>query len=325
MKKKTLRSAVLLTLALVFLMTVMLSGCIQKRDETKPAETEEPIETEEPAETTAAPELQDGDCYEAVIMIEGMEETVKYQHVRNETAGFQMDFDYENFVRRSESDRECFVSVYDDPKNPENYLEVSYSPEDASAVVAAVCETLSADYEILKDPFTLGDISNCTKIDASAAADGSGTPDILQAVYVIPAADGCRVARMHYSFEGGDGFGNRLASMVETISVMDAQGERALSSEQALSAVERYCYISNPDLKGIVDAGQYPVSWEVASSSEDEIVILYRSYTGAEVRYYIDPVSGDAHVTEYVSGVTGEEQPSGETLNVWDYLDWWRS
>ena len=37
---------------------------------------------------------------------------------------------------------------------------------------------------------------------------------------------------------------------------------------------------SYPDLEEIVSAGEYPVYWEVASSDAEEIVILFRSYTG---------------------------------------------
>ena len=320
---KKLIQVLSVTLVMVLLFAV-LSGCGKKETPEAPAETVSPTEAAEETEAPAETERQDGEQFEATIMIEGMEETIKLQHVKNETAGFQVDFDYENFVRRSASDRECFVWSYDDPENPENFVEVSYSAQDASAVVADVIETLSKDYQISKDPFTLDGAGLCTRIDASAAADGSGTPDILQAVYVIPADDGCRVAKMQYIPEGSDGFGKRLAYLINTITVMDPQGERAMSDEQALSAVKRYCMITNPDLQGIVEAGEYPVSWQVTEYSEEQIVVLFHSYTGADIRYHVDPVSGDATVTEVVPAISSEEQPSDETLNVWDYLDWWR-
>ena len=43
------------------------------------------------------------------------------------------------------------------------------------------------------------------------------------------------------------------------------------------------------------------------------------------MRYYIDPVSGDTYVTEFVSGITPDEQRTDESINMWEYLDWWRS
>ena len=49
-------------------------------------------------------------------------------------------------------------------------------------------------------------------------------------------------------------------------------------------------------------------------------LVLFRSYTGAQNRYYIDPVSGEATVTELVPGIMDEEQRTDESLNVWDYL-----
>ncbi len=52
----------------------------------------------------------------------------------------------------------------------------------------------------------------------------------------------------------------------------------------------------------------------------DQIVVLFRSYTGALVRYYIDPASGETYVTEFVSGITPEEERTEETLNVKDYI-----
>lgn len=100
----------------------------------------------------------------------------------------------------------------------------------------------------------------------------------------------------------------------------DLYGERKLSDEQALAAIRRYCYITDPDLEDIVDAGEYPVYWELASRDEQETVVLFRSYTGAQIRYYIDPVSGETYVTEFVPGITAEEERTEESLNAWDYL-----
>ena len=92
-----------------------------------------------------------------------------------------------------------------------------------------------------------------------------------------------------------------------------------LSDEQALSAIRNYCYSMNPELKSIVNAGEYPVYWEVSSSDEQEIVVLFRSYTGAQKRYYIDRITGDTYVTEFVPEIFTEEQKTDESLNVRDY------
>lgn len=97
-------------------------------------------------------------------------------------------------------------------------------------------------------------------------------------------------------------------------------GTETLSDEQALAAIRQYCFVSNPDLEGIVNAGEYSVYWDVVSSTDSEIVVLFRSYTGAEIRYYIDAVSGETYVTEFVPGITLEEQRTEESFNARDFL-----
>ena len=94
----------------------------------------------------------------------------------------------------------------------------------------------------------------------------------------------------------------------------------ALTEDQALNAIKNYCFIKNPDLKNMAESDEYTIYWDVTTNDANEIVVLYRSYTGAQIRYYIDPVSGAACVTEFVQGITDGEQRSEESLNVRDYL-----
>ncbi|MCR5482751.1 MAG: hypothetical protein K6F52_08170 [Clostridia bacterium] len=100
----------------------------------------------------------------------------------------------------------------------------------------------------------------------------------------------------------------------------DADGQERITDEQALAGITAYCYAANPDLEDMVNKGEYQISWKVESSNEEKIVVLYRSYTGAEVRYYINPLSGETYVTEFVEGITPEEERTEETLNVRDYI-----
>ncbi len=263
---------------------------------------------------------QDGERFEDVIILEGMEETVRYEHVRNNTVGIEMDYDYESFVRSSRSDRECFISVWDDQGSPENYLEVTYSPKDAETVAASVTEILSNEYDLIREAYTLDSAGSCIRIEASELRGTGRMANQLQIVYIIPAADGCRVATEHFSIESAEGFGRRFSYMLKTLLVTDRVGERTLTDEQALSAIRNYCCTNNPDLEGIVNDGDYPAYWEIASSTGSKVVVLFRSYTGAQIRYYIDRLSGDTYVTEFVPGITPEEEPSNESLNAWDYL-----
>lgn len=93
-----------------------------------------------------------------------------------------------------------------------------------------------------------------------------------------------------------------------------------LTEEQALNAVKNYCFTQNPDLKSKAESAEYNVYWDVTTNDANEIVVLFRSYTGAQIRYYIDPVSGAAYTTELVPGIIDEEQRTEESLNVRDYL-----
>ena len=93
-----------------------------------------------------------------------------------------------------------------------------------------------------------------------------------------------------------------------------------LTEKQALEAIQNYCFIKNPNLKNMMDSGEYNLYWDVHTNDTNEIVVLYRSYTAAQTRYYIDPVSGETYVTELVPGIIDEEQRTDESFNIREYL-----
>lgn len=217
--------------ALAALLLMMLGGCSsEQEDKTKPAELITPDVIELPAgssaeEPAAEPakengtRRQDGERFEGVIMLEGMEETVRYEHVRNDAVGFEMDYDYENFARQNETVLERFVSQYDNPAAPQNYMEVIFQAQDAETVADSVGNELSQKYDIIRESCVLERAGSCIRIDASAAKDGH-MPDLLEAVYIIPSGNGCLVAAAHYSFESAEGIGRRFASMLNTLTVL---------------------------------------------------------------------------------------------------------
>ena len=78
--------------ALVFvfvLMLMLLVGCTKRNTTPAPAEpavNNESVSMIEPAESSEADIIigrQNGERFEDVIILEGMEETVRYEHVRN--------------------------------------------------------------------------------------------------------------------------------------------------------------------------------------------------------------------------------------------------
>ena len=93
-----------------------------------------------------------------------------------------------------------------------------------------------------------------------------------------------------------------------------------LTEQQALDAIRNYCFNQNPNLKNMMDSGEYNIYWDVTTNDTNEIIVLYRSYTAAQIRYYIDPVSGETYVTELVPGIIDEEQRTEESFNVRNYL-----
>ncbi|MDO5326775.1 MAG: SH3 domain-containing protein [Clostridia bacterium] len=168
---------------------------------------------------------RDGERFETTIMLEGMEETVSYEHAVNAAMGIEFDYDYDMLRRRSEANREYFVSPYDDPEAPLDYLEVKYFAEDAGTIAASICADLSQDFDITIEPWTLDRAGSCVRIDASVIKGTDLMPDMLQTVYIIPAAQGCIVAASHCAIESAEGFGHRIDYMMNTFSLLNGQAE----------------------------------------------------------------------------------------------------
>ena len=191
--------------------------------------TEEAFGTEAAADPSAAAPataaesdlaLQPGEHFEGTVPLEGTEQTVHYEAIRNESLGFEMGYDYENFVRQSEADYERFISAWDNPDDPEIYLEITHSSDDAETTAASIAETLSAQYDVSRWEYTLDRAGDC--IDLRGEVDKEGLMSIweLQMVYIIPADDGCFVAWGHYTQESAEGCGARFRGMMHTFAVL---------------------------------------------------------------------------------------------------------
>ncbi len=60
----------------------------------------------------------------------------------------------------------------------------------------------------------------CIYISTSSVKGGDSSPEHLQTVYVIPAADGCLIATAHCTYESAEGFGARFAYMMNTLTLI---------------------------------------------------------------------------------------------------------
>ena len=231
--KKTL-FILTLALALVF----ALAACGKALASETPAPTPEPQATTEPPapaseephavpapEPTSAPSAepvrQNGERFEKVITILGLEQTAQFEHVRNESFGFEMDYDCDAFKRDTDAERVRFVSVWDDPANPENYLELTSSDEDAETVAAAVSERLSQEYEVSRDNCQLTRAGSCIRVLAEVTRGTNQMADYLQHIYIVPAPDGCRIAWEHYFVTESEGFARRFGYMLDTLTLTE--------------------------------------------------------------------------------------------------------
>jgi hypothetical protein len=214
MKTKTIMKAFSLSLASAMLLT-MLVGCVDNDSRTK-QDVSSTV-----SEAAADTGRKDGERFEDVIVLEGEEETVRYEHVKNEAIGFELDYEYDSLTRITEEDNDRFVSVYDDAKKPDNYLEVTYSSEKADSTVKTVKADLSKKYETVKEETCkLDGAGQCQRINATGGK-GKTARDSLQTVTIIPAGDGCIVAAAHYTIESAEGFGVRFSKIVNTLSVIN--------------------------------------------------------------------------------------------------------
>jgi len=98
--------------------------------------------------------------------------------------------------------------------------------------------------------------------------------------------------------------------------VTEASG--AITQDQVMDAVLNYFKADFPDYEIDSEHGEY---WEVVPGDNGEIKVIHKSYTGAFNFYYVDPATGETYVTELVPGIIDEEQKTGETFNVNDYMN----
>ena len=93
-----------------------------------------------------------------------------------------------------------------------------------------------------------------------------------------------------------------------------------ISEDQAYTAVINYCKATDKDFSDEINPDGYSEYWDVSTNEAGEIVVLHRSYTAAQIQYYVDPTTGETYVTELVPGIIDEEQRTGEVFNAMDYL-----
>lgn len=92
--------------------------------------------------------------------------------------------------------------------------------------------------------------------------------------------------------------------------------QNVISKEMAYEGINNYCHSiydwsmaeDNPDIMYL----------EMGEDTESEYQVIFRSYTGSFVYFYVDKSSGVTRLIEYVPSLDIYEE--AETINLYDYL-----
>ena len=93
--------------------------------------------------------------------------------------------------------------------------------------------------------------------------------------------------------------------------------KREITAEMAYEGVSNYCHSAydwsiakdNPDIMGV----------EMGEETDSVYQVIFRSYTGAFVNFYVDKTSGTTRMEEYVP--TLDVKNDAGTIEIFDYLE----
>ena len=91
---------------------------------------------------------------------------------------------------------------------------------------------------------------------------------------------------------------------------------RTITKEMAFEGVNNYCHKEydwsvakdNPDIMLV----------QIGEETDSAYQVVFRSYTGAFVHFYVDKISGTTRIVEKVPNLNVEEEAG--TINLFDYL-----
>ncbi|MBP5513777.1 MAG: hypothetical protein J6Y04_03230 [Bacteroidaceae bacterium] len=89
-----------------------------------------------------------------------------------------------------------------------------------------------------------------------------------------------------------------------------------ITAEMALEGVSNYCH-SEYDWS-VAESDSALMSVEMGDETETEYKVVFRSYTGAFVYFYVDKSSGSTRMVEYVPALDIESDAG--TIDLFDYL-----
>lgn len=95
------------------------------------------------------------------------------------------------------------------------------------------------------------------------------------------------------------------------------ESQSKITAEMALEGVSNYCHSEydwsmakdNPDIMGV----------QMGEETDSAYQVVFRSYTGAFVNFYIDKTSGTTRMEEYVPNLNVRNDAG--TIDIFDYID----
>ena len=95
------------------------------------------------------------------------------------------------------------------------------------------------------------------------------------------------------------------------------ESQSKITAEMALEGVNNYCHSEydwsmakdSPDIMGV----------QMGEESDSAYQVVFRSYTGAFVNFYIDKTSGTTRMEEYVPNLNVRNDAG--TIDIFDYID----
>jgi len=95
------------------------------------------------------------------------------------------------------------------------------------------------------------------------------------------------------------------------------ESQSKITAEMALEGVNNYCHSEydwsmakdNPDIMGV----------QMGEESDSAYQVIFRSYTGAFVNFYVDKTSGTTRMEEYVPNLNVRNDVG--TIDIFDYID----
>ena len=95
------------------------------------------------------------------------------------------------------------------------------------------------------------------------------------------------------------------------------ESQSKITAEMALEGVNNYCHSEydwsmakdNPDIMGV----------QMGEETDSAYQVVFRSYTGAFVNFYVDKTSGTTRMEEYVPNLNVRNDAG--TIDIFDYID----